>query len=109
MRLIDADYLKNLPFERLIHTDYGETAISMEEIDNAPTIDTTFKEVVAYECGQKSVEERPKGKWELYQYQESRNKDWYCTACATIVKNPLEKKYIYCPYCGADMRGEEHD
>lgn len=32
-------------------------------IDNAPTVNTTFREVVAYECGQKSVEERPKGKW----------------------------------------------
>lgn len=92
MRLIDADYLINLPFERQIHTDFGETAISIEEIANAPTI-----------------EERPKGKWELYQYQESRKKDCYCTACATIVKKPLEKKYIYCPYCGADMRGEEDD
>lgn len=59
MRLIDADYLKNLPFERLIHTDFGETAIPMEEIDRAPTIDTTFKEVVAYECGQKSVKDNP--------------------------------------------------
>lgn len=39
MRLIDADYLKNLPFERVIHTDFGDTAIPIEEIDNAPTID----------------------------------------------------------------------
>lgn len=39
MRLIDADYLKNLPFERLIHTDFGETAIPIEEIDNAPTVE----------------------------------------------------------------------
>lgn len=38
MRLIDADYIKNLPFERLIHTDYGDTAIPIEEIDNAPTV-----------------------------------------------------------------------
>lgn len=38
MRLIDADALKNLPFHRLIHTDFGETAVSFEEIDNAPTI-----------------------------------------------------------------------
>lgn len=40
MRLIDADDLKNLPFERMIHTDFGETAIPIEEIDNAPTIMT---------------------------------------------------------------------
>lgn len=51
MRLIDADYLKNLPFERMIHTDFGETAISIEEINNAPTItldelDTYFKHLM---------------------------------------------------------------
>ena len=38
MRLIDADALKNLPFHRLIHTDFGDTAVSFEEIDNAPTV-----------------------------------------------------------------------
>lgn len=52
-------------------------------------------------------EARQKGKWELYQYQGSRKKDWYCTACATIVKKPLEKKYIFCPYCGAQMQAEK--
>lgn len=35
--LISRSYLKNLPFERLIHTDFGETAVPIEEIDNAPT------------------------------------------------------------------------
>lgn len=35
--LISRSYLKNLPFERVIHTDFGETAIPIEEIDNAPT------------------------------------------------------------------------
>lgn len=40
MRTIDADYLKNLPFERLIHTDFGDTAVPIEEIDNAPTVIT---------------------------------------------------------------------
>ena len=44
MRLIDADYFKNLPFERLIHTDFGDTAIPIEEIDNAPTIEAITNE-----------------------------------------------------------------
>ena len=35
--LISRSYLKNLPFERVIHTDFGETAIPIEEIENAPT------------------------------------------------------------------------
>lgn len=41
----------------------GLTITEIEHIiDNAPTVDTTFREVVAYECGQKSVE-RPQGEW----------------------------------------------
>ena len=39
MRLIDADALKELPFHRLTHTDWGETCVSFEEIDNAPTVE----------------------------------------------------------------------
>lgn len=68
MRLIDADALA-----MAIKTEcnpYGRPTIDFESgkkvlkiIDNAPTIDTTFREVVAYECGQKSVEERPKSEW----------------------------------------------
>ena len=37
--LISRSYLKNLPFERMIHTDFGETAIPIEEIDNAPPVE----------------------------------------------------------------------
>ena len=36
--LISRSYLKNLPFERQIHTDFGETAIPIEELDNAPSV-----------------------------------------------------------------------
>ena len=39
MRLIDADALKALPFNRLIHTDFGDTCVSFEEIDAAPTVE----------------------------------------------------------------------
>ena len=38
MRLIDADKLIELPFEKMIHTDFGETAIPIEEIELAPTV-----------------------------------------------------------------------
>lgn len=37
--LISRSYLKNLPFERMIHTDFGETAIPIEEINNAPPVE----------------------------------------------------------------------
>lgn len=74
------------------------------ELNSFKYTDNEFVE--ATKVAIKALEERPKGKWELYQYQESRKKDWYCTACATIVKKPLEKKYIFCPFCGANMRGD---
>jgi len=40
--LISRSYLKNLPFERMIHTDFGETAIPIEEIDNAPSVEPSL-------------------------------------------------------------------
>jgi len=52
------------------------------------------------------VIERKKGKWEWY------NCVWVCSCCG---KNPTkgmgyvqskEQLFPFCPYCGADMRGE---
>lgn len=56
MRLIDADALLNLPFEKMIHTDYGDTCVPIEEIEMAPTIDP-FERIGAIcneNCGYKS-------------------------------------------------------
>ena len=116
VRLIDANALKELFLKNcgcdcyLCKNYYYDKQIEKAYchlIDNAPTV-----EVTDYDTGyQDGLEDglndiRPQGKWELYQYQESRKKDWYCTACLTVVKKPLEKKYVFCPYCGADMRGD---
>lgn len=63
MRLIDADVLR-AEYQAIL--DRGDMFCEYDIIgmvDDAPTVNTTFREVVAYECGQKSVEERPKGKW----------------------------------------------
>lgn len=97
MRLIDADYLKNLPFERIIHTDFGDTAIPIEEIDNAPTI---------IWCSETSdglplmdLRPRPQGEWIV-------EKDVYCRCPFCNFK---DVKYSnYCPECGVRLRrGEE--
>lgn len=126
MRTIDADALKVQIHSRCDvcndkDTAWCEHCCSVNDwedyIDNAPTVDTTFREVVAYECGQKSVEER-KGKWRSVGfekgyafcicsncgnttrlYRDSKNE--FC--CIADIRN----KVIACLYCGADMRGEE--
>lgn len=97
MRLIDADYLKSLPFERMIHTDYGETAIPIEEIDNAETI-IPFASVET----QTMIEyERPQGEWKSEGYFV------FCDYCGSSNGN---NKTPFCPYCGAEMKeGEDHE
>lgn len=50
---------------------------------------------------QKTVESRPKGKWQ---------KDigcFECSNCGWIITAGEEEINNYCPHCGADMRGEE--
>ena len=49
MRPIDADALLNLPFERMIHTDFGDTAIPIEEIEAAPTLDPKSGDLISRE------------------------------------------------------------
>ena len=61
--LISRSYLKNLPFERVIHTDFGETAIPIEEIDNAPTVEYPFYRE-AYQTGyEEGKNEKPQDRW----------------------------------------------
>lgn len=57
-------------------------------------------------------EERPKGKWidnGPSGYYGIR--DWCCSSCKfrwiTSKKESLDPDWRYCPYCGADMRGDE--
>lgn len=48
--------------------------------------------------------ERKKGKWELAE------DGWYCSSCELYPPfdcDPEEKGIPFCPWCGADMRGEE--
>jgi len=97
MRMIDADKL----YPDCM-TKNGTLAISQSQIANVPTVDTTFKEVVAYECGQKSVE-RPQGKW-IEHYDSSDGFTWL--TCSRCMCKAYEDDYNFCPNCGADMRKE---
>lgn len=91
MRLTDVDKLSEHKFTResAKSSDYmrGWNDAIDTIIDNAPTVDTTFKEVVASECGQKSVE-RPKGEW-------------------IIVKDEKWGDNVKCPFCGKEIAGTD--
>ena len=90
MRLIDADALHDaiLRDEKLDGNDVNWAVNRIiNYILNAPTIDTTFREVVAYECGQKSVEERPKG-------NEKNGKGcWNCQHCKRVNKELVGEEW----------------
>lgn len=65
---------------------------------------------VAVDCLETALSqpERPKGRWELIHddwnvYQCTECKEWWTLECAT----PQENNMNFCPFCGADMRGEE--
>lgn len=96
MRLIDADDLKNLPFERMIHTDFGETAIPIEEINNAPTVPLPdFKEGYKQAIiDGKTNFSRPKAQW-----IRSGSEKFYCSNC----DNLRDVHDYYCEHCGSEM------
>lgn len=98
--LIRRSYLKNLPFERLIHTDFGETAIPIEEIDNAPTVPNEYMR--GYEAAEREYK-RPQGEW-LFDKENSFTIDMYrCSICGYFG----DTHFKFCPNCGAEMRGAE--
>lgn len=116
MRLIDADYLKNLPFEKMIHTDWGDTAVPIEEIDNAPTISPTlsldnisdediekFKMIWqrATSKGLLVQNERPQGEWKATGQTMGLYYVYACNKCGIYNKG----KTNFCPNCGAKMKG----
>lgn len=99
MRLIDAEALKVQIHSRCDvcndkDTAWCEHCCSVNDwedyIDNAPTI-----------------EERPKGKWELFEKRPCQNL-YMCSNCGHIIESMpdrLVENFKGC-YCGADMRGD---
>lgn len=97
MRLIDADALE-------LDADYDDGdywAVSMAQIHNAPTI----------------TPERKRGKW-MKAGTYHGEQIWQCSECHADFEIPTitdfstfeaEPIWVYCPNCGADMRGEPND
>lgn len=112
MRLIDADALMNLPFEKIIHTDFGDTAIPIEEIEMAPTVEYPFYQE-AYQTGyEEGKNERPQGEWKyICSYANTHLLRYECSKCGRTVdvykRQELLVKYPFC-HCGAEMKsGQE--
>lgn len=91
MRLIDADALKeSLKTNTFRGNRFGEVFDTY--INNAPTI-----------------EERKTGKWKRtyldHEAMGERPSIFYCSACNQCIAYPVN----YCPSCGSDMRGDDHE
>ena len=101
MRTIDADRLIKV----IEKAQFEGSGNIMSIINDAPTVDITFKEVVAYECGQKSVE-RLHGEW-VEHYDSSDGFTWL--TCSRCMFKAYEEDYNFCPNCGAEMRKEAEE
>ena len=49
--------------------------------------------------------DRPKGEW-VYLENEPYSK---CSVCGAYIDSLDDDKYMFCPYCGADMRGDNNE
>lgn len=82
-------------YEGLVSSDLIKYAEAVDDfIDNAPTIEATT--VYEFKGCDNCELDRPKGKWILDSI------GCYCSECK---KHP-DVTTDYCPFCGADMRGD---
>ena len=109
MRLIDADALE----ARMYH-DAFEVDSDMQKWDSGCWIRYKMFENAIEDAP--TIEERKKGEWEektvcdedvIEQWQSAR-----CSTCGKYHTTPYLyyfDEYNYCPNCGADMRGDNHE
>lgn len=90
MRLIDVDALI-AEYDR-VHV--GEPGGARKLMMDAPT-----------------VEERKTGKWiPLISTSDEKHHEWCGYQCSICGERTLRlMQHNYCPFCGADMRGEQND
>lgn len=90
-------------FEKMTVAEF--LTIVHEFIDNAPTIPQTI--ITEFKGCDNCELERPKGKWiDVKDIPYLAN----CSNCGYQMDTHEEHGYFnYCPYCGADMRGEKNE
>ena len=69
----------------------------------------------AYMQGYADGQKPRKGKW-IYGESENGNDGYYCSVCGNFVPWKYDeydidfiKEFLFCPKCGADMRGEQDE
>ena len=99
MRLIDADDLK----EKSYRDEVGISVVTVEAIDNAPTIIWCSKNSDGLPL--MDLRPRPQGEWILSDFTGR----YYCSVCGNDSLCHLlnETEPYFCSFCGADMRGEK--
>ena len=112
MRLIDADELRKCAIPCEIHNGaLTELCIPLYQLDNTPTADDwqKYSDELWKNAYRKGKEDILQGEW--------KNKGLYyeCSNChsgylMSITEKALDSgRFNYCPFCGADMRGEKND
>jgi len=100
-RLIDAEQIVTMELFDEEHEEYYKKKISIEDMIATYTTEMELPTVDAVPVRH--------GKWE--KIPSSYEVTYECSECGektdeTIMGLP---RYVYCPMCGADMRGEEND
>lgn len=85
---------------------------AIEAIKRAIWDKYTAKDAIDAVCNVPSAQERKKGKWNTY-YHGGTEFSYSCARCGYGAPFDMkggkvfQKKWNYCPNCGAEMRGEE--
>lgn len=121
MRLIDAEELKKALAKNITIWNFNVSydGILAEIIDNAPTVEPTFKPIAEVKFDKEQLQEivdkakaeilesveRPQGKWVDPQNVGANN---WCSVCGEFILH-YDGICNYCPNCGAEMEkgGEE--
>lgn len=82
----------------------GAVAEVKKRIDNLPNADVRPVVRGKWEHGREIARKMWGNEtWEI-EYE-----DWHCSACGCVVKDYGFSRYKFCPFCGADMRGDKDE